>query len=238
MSVVVGERLRRVRKHLGETQKSMSRRFGLGESTWQTYELQDQLPKGEILASLVELGFDGSWLLTGQGRMPAAGMPAAGGNGDGEGGDEDGDARRRIWNVAFYLARESDAVQADPTAFADTFVSLHDYLSAEAAPEPAVAEGEGVVDIASARWARPDSTRNEAEAGGTSSARRLVWNVAYHVASRPGLVNAEPERFAELFGSLHDYLARSTGEAVSDEAQAAIIDFATASLLRSGSTGG
>lgn len=65
----VPERLRAVRAALGETQKSMSARFGLGEGTWQALEIQERLPKGEVLTSLVGLGFSAHWLLTGEGPM-------------------------------------------------------------------------------------------------------------------------------------------------------------------------
>ncbi|WP_376967670.1 hypothetical protein ABNQ39_36255 (plasmid) [Azospirillum sp. A26] len=51
----------------------MSKRFNLGENTWQTYELYGKAPKGETLAALAELGFDINWLLTGQGSMTISG---------------------------------------------------------------------------------------------------------------------------------------------------------------------
>ncbi|KJR65649.1 hypothetical protein VY88_05825 [Azospirillum thiophilum] len=65
----LSERLKLIRIHLKETQKSMSRRFNLGENTWQTYELYGKPPKGETLAVLAELGFDINWLLTGRGDV-------------------------------------------------------------------------------------------------------------------------------------------------------------------------
>lgn len=63
------ERLKLIREHLHETQKSMSKRFSLGENTWQAYELHGKLPKGETLVILAEMGFDVNWLLTGGGSM-------------------------------------------------------------------------------------------------------------------------------------------------------------------------
>lgn len=65
----ISERLKLIRDHLHETQKSMSKRFSLGENTWQTYELYGKPPKGETLAALAGLGFDINWLLTGHGHM-------------------------------------------------------------------------------------------------------------------------------------------------------------------------
>ena len=75
----VRERLRAIRTHLGETQKSMSTRFGLGEATWQSYELGGRLPKPEALSKLVALGFDANWILTGQGSMLRQGRAQAAG---------------------------------------------------------------------------------------------------------------------------------------------------------------
>lgn len=69
----IGERLRGVRNDLGETQKSMSKRLGLGESTWQGYELRDKAPSGEVLEALIAEGFDANWILTGQGRIRLSG---------------------------------------------------------------------------------------------------------------------------------------------------------------------
>ncbi|MDG3443998.1 helix-turn-helix domain-containing protein [Nitrospirillum amazonense] len=67
------DRLRQVREHLGETQKSMSARFALGVNTWQGYERLGKLPKGETLARLLELDISVDWLLTGHGNMHLTG---------------------------------------------------------------------------------------------------------------------------------------------------------------------
>lgn len=77
--VQLGDRLKTVREFLGETQKTMSRRFRLGENTWQSYELNGKLPKGETLSELAALGIDMNWLLTGRGTMrTASGRPDSG----------------------------------------------------------------------------------------------------------------------------------------------------------------
>ncbi|WP_044559206.1 helix-turn-helix domain-containing protein [Azospirillum sp. B4] len=67
------DRLRQVREHFGETQKSMSARFALGVNTWQGYERLGKLPKGETLAQLLELDISVDWLLTGHGNMHLTG---------------------------------------------------------------------------------------------------------------------------------------------------------------------
>lgn len=69
MTSAIKERLAAVRTKLGETQKSMSLRFGLGVSTWQGYELEGRMPKTETLTALADLGFNVQWLLTGHGSM-------------------------------------------------------------------------------------------------------------------------------------------------------------------------
>lgn len=52
----------------------MSRRLGLGETTWQRLELEGRAPKGEVIAQLVEMGFSSDWLLTGEGEMRRGGL--------------------------------------------------------------------------------------------------------------------------------------------------------------------
>lgn len=47
----------------------MSRRFGLGDTTWQRLELEGRAPKGEVLEQLARGGIDINWLLTGAGEM-------------------------------------------------------------------------------------------------------------------------------------------------------------------------
>lgn len=65
----VSGRLRAIREHLGESQKSMSLRMDLGSTTWQTYERGLNLPVGGVLARLAEMGLSVDWLLTGEGSM-------------------------------------------------------------------------------------------------------------------------------------------------------------------------
>lgn len=74
----VKNRLVRVRAELGESQKSMSRRFSLGDITWQRWESENLPPNREVLQVLGKLGFNLDWILTGRGRMwvEGAGPPA------------------------------------------------------------------------------------------------------------------------------------------------------------------
>lgn len=72
----LGERLRQIRNDVGMDQKTMSRRFGLGDATWQRLELEGRAPKGEVLEQLARDGIDVNWLLTGEGEMHRAGPPA------------------------------------------------------------------------------------------------------------------------------------------------------------------
>lgn len=68
----VSERLRAVRQCFGMNQIEMSAHLGLGKNSWQRYEIEGKLPKGETLAKLAQAGFSGHWLLTGQGPMRTA----------------------------------------------------------------------------------------------------------------------------------------------------------------------
>lgn len=63
------DRLREVRQFLKETQKGMARRLGMGDTTWQRYELGSNIPGADVLEQVAALGFSGNWLLTGQGSM-------------------------------------------------------------------------------------------------------------------------------------------------------------------------
>ncbi|MEQ8396456.1 S24 family peptidase [Thalassobaculum sp.] len=63
------DRLRIVRERLGESQRSMSTRLGLGVNTWSAYERGESMPKSEVLVQLTSLGFSIDWLLIGDGPM-------------------------------------------------------------------------------------------------------------------------------------------------------------------------
>lgn len=69
MSGDIGKRLMLVREFLAESQRSMSNRLGLGETTWQNLEREGRLPKTDALRQLADLGFSVDWILTGRGAM-------------------------------------------------------------------------------------------------------------------------------------------------------------------------
>lgn len=62
-------RLRQMREFLRETQQGMSTRFNLGVNTWSRYERGVSPPSFGILKSLTDLGFNGHWILAGEGPM-------------------------------------------------------------------------------------------------------------------------------------------------------------------------
>lgn len=45
---------------------------GASAKTWERYERGENIPKADVLLSLVKLGFDANWILTGQGSMRPA----------------------------------------------------------------------------------------------------------------------------------------------------------------------
>lgn len=71
-TLTLSDRLRRIRKDAGCDQKTMSKRLGLGDTSWQRLELEGRAPKGDVLRKLVEIGYSSDWLLTGQGEMRRA----------------------------------------------------------------------------------------------------------------------------------------------------------------------
>ncbi|MDR2098612.1 MAG: helix-turn-helix domain-containing protein [Rickettsiales bacterium] len=63
-------RLKRAREFIGLSQKNLSRELGLGDSTWQNYELRKSFPNINILEKLERMhGIDKGWLLDGGGEM-------------------------------------------------------------------------------------------------------------------------------------------------------------------------
>ena len=65
----MSDRLKRVRKAVGVSQKEMDPLFGLGKRSWQRYESGKNAPGSKVIAELVRKGFDANWILTGQGGM-------------------------------------------------------------------------------------------------------------------------------------------------------------------------
>ncbi len=63
------ERLKKIRENLKKTQKEMSAFLGLGEITWQNYERGISKPKLTVMEKLASLGYNISWVTTGNGNM-------------------------------------------------------------------------------------------------------------------------------------------------------------------------
>ncbi len=64
---LLAERLKIIRNALGESQKGMSKRLGLGVNAWSRYENGQNMPGADVIESLAKMGFNGHWLLTGEG---------------------------------------------------------------------------------------------------------------------------------------------------------------------------
>lgn len=67
--VSLSERVKNIRADLGYTQKTMAAALGVTTRTWQIWEEGGSVPGGNHLQSLVRLGFDANWILTGEGPM-------------------------------------------------------------------------------------------------------------------------------------------------------------------------
>lgn len=63
------KRLKKIRENLKKTQKEMSAFLGLGEITWQNYERGISKPKIATMEKLASLGYNISWITTGNGAM-------------------------------------------------------------------------------------------------------------------------------------------------------------------------
>lgn len=67
--MILLERLKKVREALGKTQKDMASLIDVSLPSWQGYEAGTSVPGGKVFEALVNLGFNGTWLLTGEGEM-------------------------------------------------------------------------------------------------------------------------------------------------------------------------
>lgn len=78
------ERLKKVREILGKGQKEMAESMGINYRTYQNYENALSDPSWSACESLVKLGFNANWLLTGEGEMRrgTAASPGADHSGD------------------------------------------------------------------------------------------------------------------------------------------------------------
>jgi len=62
-------RLREARESIGKTQRDMAKLAGVSNRVWQSYEAGKVTPGGKIFETLVDLGLNANWLLTGKGEM-------------------------------------------------------------------------------------------------------------------------------------------------------------------------
>lgn len=63
------ERIKTVRESLGLSQKDMAKAINASLPSIQNYEAGKSVPGGDVIKSLVKLGFNANWLLTGEGTM-------------------------------------------------------------------------------------------------------------------------------------------------------------------------
>lgn len=66
------ERLKCARESLSFGQKEMAEALRVGLKSWQVYEQGGSVPGGKVFEALVKLGFNGTWLLIGEGPMKRA----------------------------------------------------------------------------------------------------------------------------------------------------------------------
>lgn len=69
MSDGLGERAQAIRKHLKLSQRGMAEGLKISVGGWQRIENGTNVPSGQTLAKLNELGFSADWMLTGRGAM-------------------------------------------------------------------------------------------------------------------------------------------------------------------------
>jgi hypothetical protein len=62
-------RLKLVRKHLSKSQTGMDSLLNIGKKSWQRYESGGHTPGSQVVAALVEQGFNANWVLSGDGTM-------------------------------------------------------------------------------------------------------------------------------------------------------------------------
>lgn len=65
----VTDRLKNIRGQLGKSQKEMAALLGISYRTYENYEKGLNSPNWDVCESLVKLGFNANWLLTGEGEM-------------------------------------------------------------------------------------------------------------------------------------------------------------------------
>ncbi len=116
----VPQRLKEARKHLGMSQREIAEAIGCSTTAWEGYEKGSNLPGFKILRGISKLDISLDWLVSGDGDMQL-----------GQGSADLTPAPREIvWNVAYFLAKQSHLIDVDPNNFADAFTQSVDFLSA------------------------------------------------------------------------------------------------------------
>ena len=70
MSTTVGKRLEHMRAHV--TQREFAATLGVALRTYQNYERDERPPSAEVLRAVAGLGWNPTWLLTGDGSLKDA----------------------------------------------------------------------------------------------------------------------------------------------------------------------
>ncbi len=65
----VADNFKIIRESLGLSQKDMAKAINVSLASLQVYEAGRSMPGGNVIESLVKMGFNANWLLTGEGEM-------------------------------------------------------------------------------------------------------------------------------------------------------------------------
>ncbi|KAB2774421.1 helix-turn-helix transcriptional regulator [Brucella anthropi] len=65
----IAERIGKIRAKTGLSQRALAEKIGVAFRTWQSIESGKNVPSGETLLKIGELGFSPGWVLTGEGEM-------------------------------------------------------------------------------------------------------------------------------------------------------------------------
>lgn len=69
MDLNIASRLLKIRNTIALSQRAMAEKAGLSPRAWQAFENGTNVPSGQTLIKLAELGFNTDWILTGRGTM-------------------------------------------------------------------------------------------------------------------------------------------------------------------------
>ncbi len=136
----LGQRIGICEKIAG-SRSALAAKTGIAARTLENYSHGRNDPKASACVAIAQAtGVSIEWLMTGIGS-PALEAPES--------------ERKIVYNIAYFLARKSKAVKADPEEFADSFLSLYDYCreKQQSGSETFDAQAfENVVEFASKRF--------------------------------------------------------------------------------------